>query len=123
MVIPTNPSPNINEQVRDLFTCINEYEEGKIIKLLGQNTLEEMKEKNIRITKYKDFCIETLTNNGTFTFSITWVIIRKRNVTNKHFWHPNIPPKISIFLWKLSLNAIPTESAVQAKGEYLPSKC
>ncbi|XP_058084508.1 uncharacterized protein LOC131232283 [Magnolia sinica] len=38
-------------------------------------------------------------------------------------WNPNIPPKISLFAWKLLQNAVPIDEAIQARGVHMSSMC
>lgn len=41
----------------------------------------------------------------------------------KSCWHMNVPLKMSIFLWKLTHNALPTDHAIQREGNHYASKC
>src|SRR3954465_13362399 len=61
-----------------------------------------------------------------FTLSSAWDLVRMKEVKTiiaKSCWHKHVELKISLFLWKLSHYAIPTDLAVSKKGIYLPSKC
>ncbi|KAL9679405.1 hypothetical protein QQ045_017264 [Rhodiola kirilowii] len=41
----------------------------------------------------------------------------------KHLWHPWIPPKISVFVWKLWHRAVPTDDNISRCGISLASRC
>ena len=64
--------------------------------------------------------------DGSFSLKSAWHLIREkgqRQVLYKKLWSPVILPTISIFLWRLLKDWIPTDDRMQRKGFSLASKC
>ena len=74
----------------------------------------------------KDTCIWEKSYSGLFSLSSAWNDVRSRGLKthlSQSCWHKHIPLKISIFLWKLIYNALPTDYAIKRKGIHVVSKC
>lgn len=94
--------------------------------ILNSEILKEAVNKGIMISSQEDKYIWDCSYSGMFTLSTSWELVRKRGLNSliaKCCWHKNIALKISLFLWKMLHNAIPTDLAVSKKGINLPSKC
>ncbi|XP_058075655.1 uncharacterized protein LOC131224123 [Magnolia sinica] len=64
--------------------------------------------------------------SGAFSVSSAWSVSRSsepRRSWARCIWHGSIPPQMSNFLWRPLNNAIPVDSAIQARGIPLASKC
>lgn len=73
-----------------------------------------------------DFGIWSPSYAGNFTLFSAWQLIRKKNPCSfiaRSCWFKYLPSKISIFLWKLRHNAIPTDLVLRKKGILITSKC
>lgn len=118
--------PHINVQVKEFFHLDGAPNEEKIHMHLGTEALNEIKTLGIRLKADDDKCIWSLNTKGTFSLSSAWELVRQRSLRSmvaKHCWHPDIQGKISIFLWKLLNNGLPTDLAVANKGVQMVSKC
>lgn len=86
--------------------------------MLGQSVLEFIITNEVSLDNSEDRCVWVLTHSGNFTLKSAWELIRQKE-SNTHLskscWHKNVPSKISIFVWKLIHNALPTESAIKKK--------
>ncbi|XP_058111305.1 uncharacterized protein LOC131254333 [Magnolia sinica] len=63
---------------------------------------------------------------GIFSINSGWEVVRthrQRLPWAKWVWHPLLPPKIFVFLWKVLMNVLPIDGNVQKKGISLVSKC
>ena len=67
----------------------------------------------------KDQAIWIPADNGQFTISSAWEIIRKKkskDIINTSVWHKHIPFKISFFIWRALRNKVPTNETLQKFG-------
>jgi hypothetical protein len=68
----------------------------------------------------------TLTNNGTLTTHLAWNLCRIKHPTNpwgSHVWKSYIPTKISMLIWQILQNKLPTDDNLEKLNICLPSKC
>lgn len=110
---------NKRVSVSSLFINDNEINTNIVSILLGSSFCDTIKCENISLSHSKDKFIWTKTSSGAFSIKSTWDTVKQRGIrtfTYKHAWHPNMPLKISIFLWKILQKAISTYDSVQSKG-------
>lgn len=118
--------PYVNVQVKEFFHLDGPPNEEEIHMQLGTEALEEIKTFGIRLKADDDKCIWSLNTKGSFSLSSAWELVRQRSLKSsvaKYCWHPHIQGKISIFLWKMLNNSLPTNLAVAHKGIQMVSKC
>ncbi|XP_058068213.1 uncharacterized protein LOC131217319 [Magnolia sinica] len=78
------------------------------------------------ISEGQDTPFWPFTPSGCFSVKSAWAVGRMssaRKDWTQWVWHAKLPPRISLFVWKMLHKAIPVEEAVQAKGIQLASKC
>lgn len=93
---------------------------------LGTEAVAEIHNKGMLLTDEPDSFFEEKTYSRHFSLSSAWHLIRKRHPCSfiaKHCWYKHLPLKVSIFMWKLMDNSIPTDKAIQRKGICIPFKC
>lgn len=93
---------------------------------LGISAWEEINDKNIRLSDSGDQLFWTGTYSGLFSFCSAWEMVRRKKLgtfLSKNIWHPTLPLKISVFMWKLMHKGIAVDLLVQRKGVSLVSKC
>lgn len=115
---PQGQSPNISlweaRQNRDReFWLTVPRHSGELLDSLPLNTLE-------------DKCIWSDTNDGRFSFKSAYNLLRNRGYRRqplKKIWGQFIPPRVSLFCWRILHMAIPVDSSIKACGISGPSKC
>lgn len=81
---------------------------------------------NITLNEEPDRIIWTINQHGDFSTSSFWELYRTRHNKFKwsmYCWNKFIPPRIGVFLWRLSRNALPVEAKLRSMGFNLASKC
>ncbi|MQM12745.1 hypothetical protein Taro_045664 [Colocasia esculenta] len=72
----------------------------------------------------KDTWIWCSTPNGQFSTKSVWSLLQPATSQKwSALWSPYIPLKWSILLWRMTLNSVPVDGTVKAKGVPLYSKC
>lgn len=68
----------------------------------------------------------SLEQNGKFTVSSAWHLIRQmraRNWFDLMSWHKNVPFKMNLILWRSVRDKIPTDARLIKMGISIPSRC
>lgn len=66
------------------------------------------------------------TQSGLFSVASAYSIVRHRQQQHADllgFWRPEIPLKLSIFMWRLTNMLLPFDEILETMGFHLPSKC
>ncbi|KAL0925310.1 hypothetical protein M5K25_003631 [Dendrobium thyrsiflorum] len=74
----------------------------------------------------EDKLMFALTNTTSFSIKKIWNHFRTKLPSSKIYsmiWHRNIPMTVSVFLWRLLHNFIPSDDLLIDKGFYVVSKC
>lgn len=87
--------------------------------LLGVDAWREIKTKNIKLSAMKDIIIQTTTKSCTILCLHRGDLI----LFDKFIWSRYLPSRISILLWRLMHNSLPTNAAVRRFNIPSVSKC
>lgn len=75
----------------------------------------------------KDIPVWALTTSGQMTTKSVYGFLKDRpemqNIVYKKIWHSKLPPRASLFCWKLLKHAVPVDRRIQECGISLVSKC
>ncbi|KAI0524886.1 hypothetical protein KFK09_004276 [Dendrobium nobile] len=74
----------------------------------------------------KDVIMCDCSNDGAFQIKHVWLSFRSKRPFDKIFsniWHKSIPKTISVFMWRILHNLLPTEDNLIKKGFSFASKC
>lgn len=119
------PISDIQLKVRDLY-FEDRLHDQLVKEQLGDDVYNEIIMKNIRLTPKSDKLIWIGTRSGKFILNSAWGLLRYRSMISylhKNAWSKFIPQKISIFIWKVLHNVVPTDMVVKKRGVIMVSKC
>ncbi|XP_042946137.1 uncharacterized protein LOC122279516 [Carya illinoinensis] len=95
-------------------------------RLVGMEKLEQILEELGRVKQGKDTLIWLPNAHGNFSPHSAWECIRSRGPkvpSHKWLWHPALPKKMSLIMWKTHNNCLPVDDRVRRAGISLVSKC
>lgn len=91
----------------------------RVLHDLGTEVLHETEIKHIKLSDTDDKCAWDLSSSGAFSYSSAWNLVRQRSLHSSIYsncWHPHFSPKISIFMWRLINQGLPTDHAISKNG-------
>ncbi|XP_058099839.1 uncharacterized protein LOC131244213 [Magnolia sinica] len=112
-ILPSLISPKGMPSLRRISALLDEYQNAS-----GQSRILRLNR-----SRLPSLALHYL---GDFSVKSAWDVrraIAPKKDWARWVWHGNLPPKISLFIWKILYNAIPMEKTVQSRGVSLASKC
>ncbi|XP_058111320.1 uncharacterized protein LOC131254349 [Magnolia sinica] len=120
------PSPMWKKICQDFLGALGPLVPSAVLLLLPQDVINHIFHQGFCIAEGPEIPVWPFTPSGNFMVSLAWTasrISRERKGWANWVWHTKMPPRISIFLWKVLNGAIPVDAAVQNRGVHLMSRC
>ncbi|XP_058068768.1 uncharacterized protein LOC131218105 [Magnolia sinica] len=118
---------SLEVQVCDLIGTQGWINPSRALSLLPVDMVDHVAREGIyTFPKSEDTRIWTPSASGRFKVGSAWELLRTPGVIYRWYrwvWHPHIPPKISLFCWKIIHKAVPMDARIQEKGVAIVSKC
>ncbi|XP_058103565.1 uncharacterized protein LOC131247149 [Magnolia sinica] len=115
-----------NLQVKDVFGLSGPLPPSRVFSFLPQQLIDEIFNGGFTTSDVISDCIWPLETSGTFSLRSAWNLSRASSPFIQWaswIWQAPLPPKFSVFIWRVLQNATPVNNRVQAKGVALASRC